>query len=540
VNLRIRRPSFFGVEPAPRPTPPETVETTFAEVKRWLLDGSIRRHLFRYHAVELQTANVSHVSKPFPTALMLRLLSRGRCSFVDDAGQRVEIGAAELFRFGLRFARDLAGIPWLLAQVRRDVRRLAAAARTTRGRRGLDLARSPLYLRGDLLLDLRSGGSVGHIAGVLNNLDRFTGRPLFVTSAPIPTVRPDIETHVVTPGPEFCGFEEVPALHFNAVLAAAALEALAERPASFVYQRYGVYGYSGLALSRRLGVPFVLEYNGSEVWISRHWGKALRFRRTAALIEGALLGAADLIVVVSRPIRDALLAQGIAAERILVDPNGVDPDRYSPSVDGSAVRRRYALEEKRVIGFIGSFGRWHGAEVLAEAFGRLMGRRPEWRESVRLLMIGDGLTIPEVRANLARHGVSELAVLTGAVPQAEGPEHLAACDVLVSPHVRNPDGTPFFGSPTKLFEYMAMGRGIVASNLDQIGDVLCHGETAWLVEPGDVDALAGGIERLLADDGLARTLAGAARAEALARHTWRDHTRRIVEALVARCAGAAA
>ena len=153
MNLRIRRPSFFGVEPAPRPTPPETVETTFAEVKRWLLDGSVRRHLFRYHAVELQTANVSHVSKPFPTALLLRLLSRGRCSFVDDAGRRVEIGAAELFRLGLRFARDLAGIPWLLARVRRDVRRLAAAAEAARDRPGLNLAGPPLYLRGDLLLD---------------------------------------------------------------------------------------------------------------------------------------------------------------------------------------------------------------------------------------------------------------------------------------------------------------------------------------------------------------------------------------------------
>ena len=60
---------------------------------------------------------------------------------------------------------------------------------------------------------------------------------------------------------------------------------------------------------------------------------------------------------------------------------------------------------------------------------------------------------------------SRIAVLTGLVPQEDGPEHLAACDILASPHVPNADGTPFFGSPTKLFEYMAMGKGIVASNL---------------------------------------------------------------------------
>ena len=68
----------------------------------------------------------------------------------------------------------------------------------------------------------------------------------------------------------------------------------------------------------------------------------------------------------------------------------------------------------------------------------------------------------------------------------------------------NPDGTPFFGSPTKLFEYMAMGKGIVASDLEQIGEVLEHGRTAWLVPPGDVDALADGLRRLIDDPALAR------------------------------------
>jgi glycosyltransferase involved in cell wall biosynthesis len=534
ARLRVVRPSSFGVEPAPASATDGTVERSFAEVKGWLLDGSVLRHLFRYDEVELRTANVAHVSKPFPTALLLRALSRGRCSFADDDGQRLEIGAGELARLALRFGRDVAGIPWLLARVRRDIRRLAAAPPLAAGLP--DIGRSPLYLRGDLLLDVRSGGSVGHIAGVLNNLGAVTGSPLFVTTAPIPTVRPDVETHVVVPGPEFCGFEEVPPLHFNRVLASRALEALGGRPAAFVYQRYGLYGYAGLEVSRRLGVPLVLEFNGSEVWISRHWGKPLRFRRTAEAVERLLLEKADLVVVVSTPIRDELVSQGIAGERILVNPNGVDPDRYSPSVDGTAVRRRHGLQGKRVVGFIGTFGRWHGAEVLAEAFGRLLERRPEWRASVRLLMIGDGLTMPEVRANLGRHGVSELVVLTGAVPQEQGPAHLAACDVLASPHVRNPDGTPFFGSPTKLFEYMAMGRGIVASNLDQIGELLRHGETAWLVEPGDPASLAQGLERLLVDDALARALGAAARAEAVARHTWRDHTRRIVEALVARTA----
>jgi glycosyltransferase involved in cell wall biosynthesis len=76
-----------------------------------------------------------------------------------------------------------------------------------------------------------------------------------------------------------------------------------------------------------------------------------------------------------------------------------------------------------------------------------------------------------------------------------------------------------------------MGRGIVASRLDQIGEVLRHEETALLVEPGDVAALATGLARLLSDEALAKRLGAAARRDALARHTWHVHTRRIVEAL---------
>jgi glycosyltransferase involved in cell wall biosynthesis len=146
-------------------------------------------------------------------------------------------------------------------------------------------------------------------------------------------------------------------------------------------------------------------------------------------------------------------------------------------------------------------------------------------------MIGDGARIAEARRILAEGGALGATVFTGLVPQHEGPAYLAACDVLASPHVNNPDGTPFFGSPTKLFEYMAMGRGIVASDLEQIGEVLAHGRTAWLVPPGDAVALAAGVRRLLDDRALRETLGAAARAEAVARYTWREHTRRTIERL---------
>jgi glycosyltransferase involved in cell wall biosynthesis len=120
--------------------------------------------------------------------------------------------------------------------------------------------------------------------------------------------------------------------------------------------------------------------------------------------------------------------------------------------------------------------------------------------------------------------------LTGAVDHERVPRLLDACDVLASPHVPLEDGSEFFGSPTKLFEYMAMGKGIVASRLGQIGEVLADGETALLVEPNDARQLSEAIQRLAASSDLRARLGAAARREAVARHTWAHNAGRVLEA----------
>ena len=116
--------------------------------------------------------------------------------------------------------------------------------------------------------------------------------------------------------------------------------------------------------------------------------------------------------------------------------------------------------------------------MLVRAFVQLLHAFPVYRDQVRLLLIGDGVTLSAVRQIIERGEVSDSVVYAGSVPQSEAPTYLAACDILISPHVPNTDGTPFFGSPTKLFEYMAMGKGIVASRLNQIQDGLCEHSTA--------------------------------------------------------------
>jgi len=506
---------------------------TMQELKERIRSGRILGLMFRYREARLLTPNLNYVSSPLLKALFLRFMSRGRCFFEDESCRRGPgITYSSLFRMMWRFGRDLISRGALIKKTLSEVEKFKAGAAHRPAAGSLDLAGRPVYLRTDPNIALRSGGSVGHIAGVLNNLDRFTGSPVFLTNSPIPTVREDIESHIIAPSTRFRDFEEIPHLAINDEYESAARRILDGEQISFIYQRYSFNSFSGVKLARLFSVPLVLEYNGSEIWIRKNWSeKPYRYEYVYQRIEELNLEFADLIVVVSSPLKNELTARGIAAEKILVNPNGVDPEKYSPSVDGSPVRSRYGLGGKTVIGFIGTFGRWHGAEVLAEAFGRMINANKYLHDDLRLLMIGDGLTMPSVKSNIEKYGVGEISTLTGFVPQEQGPAHLAACDILASPHVPNKDGSPFFGSPTKLFEYMAMGKGIVASDLDQIGEILEHNVTAWMVPPGDPEELAAGLLKLVEDPGLGERLGCAAREEAIEKYTWERHTARIITKL---------
>ncbi len=492
-----------------------------------------RSYLFGWRAARLLTARLDVLTRPFASSLLVRAVSRGPAWLEDESGRHISITAGLLLRLGLRAALDWLSTPLLLRHVRQDVGRLSRsrpAPLTTGG--------AVVHLRTDLLFGLTSGGSVGHLAGVLNQLERVAGKPpVFLTTDLIPTVDESIETHLLNTGPRFREFPELLAIASNRAMLAQATSLVRRRSVAFVYQRYSADNYVGLALARRLRVPLVLEYNGSNVWVNRNWGTGpMHHEALAERIELLDLRAADLVVVVSDPLLEELVGRGVPADRVLVNPNGVDPDRYSPDADGSLVRERLGLGDRLVIGFIGTFGPWHGAEVLADAFVKLRDRDRGLPGQFRLLMIGDGATVQETRRRIERGGAAGATVFAGRTTQADGPAYLAACDILVSPHVPNSDGSRFFGSPTKLFEYMAMGKPIVASNLEQIGEVLEHDRTAWLVPPADADALADALRLLLDDPELRRRLGAAAREDAVRKHTWHEHTRRIVEALRERTA----
>lgn len=444
-------------------------------------------------------------------------------------GGGVELGAR---RYGVvrLVAQAAVAVPAEIVRSRRLYRRAVAVANDgTPPPRRADGARAVLYLRTEPTMRWKGqlvGGASTHTSGVING---FLANDLTVEV--LAAERPEwTDGAPFTAVPVRRAFHLVPWLtlaQFGDDVAAGA----AGRRADFVYQRYSVGTAAGLDVARRLAVPLVLEYNGSELWIQRHWGQEEepRFAAPLRLLEERNLRSASLIVVVSAVLKEQLVEAGIAGERVLVNPNGVDVDRvasYRERPPGEW-RAQLGLAEAPTIGFVGSFGVWHGVRLLPELVERVARTVPEARWQV----IGAGQLFDEVRADFVARGLLDRVDLPGIVAHDEALQRLAACDVCVSPHVPNEDGSRFFGSPTKLFEYMGLAKPIVASDLEQLGEAIEHDRTGLLCPPGDAGAAADAVVRLLGDPELRDRLGRAALASAQRGYSWRAHAGRILDAL---------
>ena len=361
-----------------------------------------------------------------------------------------------------------------------------------------------------------SGGAISHIRGFLYGV-KSTGRSCRVFSGTA-LAQDAFKNEVVAPPSRPYFFWEATMLAYNLAFARGVQKHLLSAVPGAFYQRHCRFSIAGALLSRRLRVPLILEYNGPQGWIADHWDPT-PFRRLVRLCEEVTLRCAARVIVVSEALRAELAGRGIRADRIRVNPNAVDPNYFFPGRGREAGRRELNVEPDEVlVGFTGSFSLWHGIEILQQAIITLLSVPRPCR--LRFVLMGNGLLQGEMRSALAVHEKTGAVIFTGSLPSDKVAEYLDASDILVSPHIPMPDGSRFFGSPTKLFEYMAMGKSIVASRLEQLAEVLEHDRTAWLITPGDVDELVEGILRLALDPAKRETLGAAARRAAVERHGW--------------------
>ena len=382
-----------------------------------------------------------------------------------------------------------------------------------------------VYLRSTPGPGTQAGGAASHIKGVVEGLTALGANVEIISNDAIAGFDTSKYRFTIIPSETVGTTRALFDIHNNLVFTRGAVPLIEHSKPDFIYQRYARFSWAGVVAAARISRPLFLEYNGSEVWVGRHWDRVGSLDLLERY-ERLNLRAAARIFVVSDVERKNLEARGVPAGKIVVNPNGVDTELFRPGIGGDEVRRELAIDESEVVaGFVGTFGPWHGVVQLAEAIKKVPANLP-----ARFVLVGSGSLHTEVERLLQNEVASGRVIFTGAVPHQRVPPLLDACDMLLSPHIPLADGSDFFGSPTKIFEYMAMGKGIVASRLGQIGEVLADDETALLVEPGNVDQLAAGIARLVQSPELRERLGGRAREVAIQRHTWTRNAERVLQA----------
>ncbi len=286
---------------------------------------------------------------------------------------------------------------------------------------------------------------------------------------------------------------------------AAALAALARAEGiGIIHARSRAPAWSALLAARRSGAHFVTTYHGT--YNEGPPGKRL---------YNSVMARGERVIAISHFIAEHLQARhGIDAGRVRIIPRGVDERLFDPARVApariEALRAAWGIEPGRpVVMLPARLTRWKGQAVLVEAMARLPG-------DALALLVGDAGARSgyrdELRDRIAALGLSQRVRLVGHA--ADMPAALLLADVVVH---ASTDAEAFGRT---VIEAQAMERCVIASDLGGPRETVEHGVTGWRIPPGDADALAGAIARVLAMPGPARAAIGAqARAAVLAGYT---------------------
>jgi glycosyltransferase involved in cell wall biosynthesis len=207
------------------------------------------------------------------------------------------------------------------------------------------------------------------------------------------------------------------------------------------------------------------------------------------------------VAVLCNGLQQDLTARGIAAEKLTVIPNGVDVQAFRPCEPDLAFLTHWNLAGKKVVGFLGSFFRYEGLDLLVKAVARLA----RTRSDVALLLVGGGEMDVALKEQIKRLGVENAVVILEQIAHERIPSVYAAIDILAYP--RYSMRLTELVTPLKPLEALAMEKVVIASDVGGHRELIQHGQTGFLFAAGDVSACAAGLERLLDDVTLCRTLA---------------------------------
>jgi glycosyltransferase involved in cell wall biosynthesis len=276
-----------------------------------------------------------------------------------------------------------------------------------------------------------------------------------------------------------------------------------------VYERYSLWNFAGMEYAQKYNLPSILEVNAPLIEEQKEHRGLIHLVK-AEEVARRTFGKAKIIAAVSQAVAEYLNNYVEAQGKVYVVPNGVDPDRFDHR---SKMLNPNFSPEDFVIGFVGTMKPWHDLQTLVDAFALFYEQEPQGR----LLLIGDGPIKSQIEAQIKQRGCSDAVHFTGAVTSAEIPQLLASMDVAVAPY---PLATNSYFSPLKVYEYMAAGLAVIASEVGQLQELIDDGINGLLCPQENSCVLAEKLQYLKANPELRLRLGQTARQQVIANHTW--------------------
>lgn len=276
-----------------------------------------------------------------------------------------------------------------------------------------------------------------------------------------------------------------------------------------------------LWVGRRLGLPVVYEirafWEDAAVDHATYRQNGWQYTLVKAL-ETWVCQRTTQVTVLCRGIQEDLQKRGVPAEKLTIVYNGVNTEDFRQGEPDEAFRQRWGLGGKTVIGFIGSFYRYEGLDLLIQAIANLK----KSRSDVVLLLVGGGDVEASLKAQKQALGVDNEVIMPGKIPHERIPGIYALVDILAYP--RYDSRLTDLVTPLKPLEAMAMGKALVASDVGGHRELIQHRQTGVLFSADSVTALTEALDGLLADPALRERIGRQGMAWVREEHPWAKTT----------------
>jgi glycosyltransferase involved in cell wall biosynthesis len=290
----------------------------------------------------------------------------------------------------------------------------------------------------------------------------------------------------------------------------------AQRP-DVIYERFSLFLFAGLWMHRLSGIPMLLEVN-APLYEERSKNDGLRLPALGRWAQRLLWNRVDHVLPVTGVLARTVAEYGVAPSRVTVIPNGINPERFGAIPVSAAAKAALGLPPRLVLGFTGFIRGWNEVHRLID-FVALHHARFD----LHVLVVGDGPARASLQEYARAHGVPDRLTIAGIVERDDVARHVAAFDIAVLPGL-----TPY-SSPLKLFEYLQLGRAIIAPDTENIREILTNGLDALLFDPARDGALEAALLRLCTDATLRTRLGLCAHQTISAKSlTWSCNARRVV------------